>query len=141
MKEEKSYRTVVEFKGKLAGPEYGKPRPFATLNARPHLAPHGRNVLVEPEVKGEEVSTGGIVIAQTEKPAFDELVKGVVRAVGKGGLSQEGWASKEEGEYAKPDPSLVGKTVFYKKVNANTVPFDGKAFDIIDCEELVAVEV
>lgn len=107
------------------------------------LEPVGRNVLIEPDPKPEEkVSEGGIVLVEKDEP-LERLVYGTVLAVGNGGYGSPAWDgtfdTAVDEKFIKPDPSLVGRRVCYKNLQSHSVEHEGRNYDVIDVDGIIAL--
>jgi chaperonin GroES len=95
--------------------------------AKTKIQPLFDNVLIKP-VEQEEVTAGGIVLAETakEKPQM-----GVIMAVGEGGYDEKGNLVKMT--------IKVGQKVMYKKWGGNEIKVDGKEWMIVEQKDILAI--
>lgn len=91
------------------------------------IKPLGNRVLVEPMKEGE-VKKGGIIIPDTAKEKPQESV---VVALGTGALNDDG--KKIPFEVKK------GDVVLTEKYRGTEVKLDGKEYQIVDAENIVAI--
>ncbi len=101
----------------------------------------GRNVVIMPDPKpDEEISEGGIVIAESEdkREEFGTLIYGTVVSIGQGGSLVDQWG--DEGSYGKPDESLLLQHVAYRKIDVKEIDFGGETYHALDFDEIVGVD-